>query len=265
MPTKAGRPCRHPGCSGVSRRSSGLCDTHSRASHRKRGRNPLQSYYTTGWAKASKAFLKANPFCRECGRLGKTTLATVTDHITPHRGDYDLFWNEANWQPLCKPCHDRKTASEDGAPHAKPERLPTPSCRVRLVCGPPASGKTTYVERRKQPDDIVIDLDAIYADMSGRSPHSAKQTWLAAALRERNRLLGTLAVADPDRVAWVIVSAPIKDRLWWIERLQPELVTVLTTPAAECVARIQRDPERQANATVSIAAVHRWWQREVGI
>jgi 5-methylcytosine-specific restriction protein A len=25
-----------------------------------------------------------------------------------------LFWNETNWQPLCKECHDRKTATEDG-------------------------------------------------------------------------------------------------------------------------------------------------------
>jgi 5-methylcytosine-specific restriction protein A len=23
-----------------------------------------------------------------------------------------LFWDEDNWQALCKPCHDRKTAVE---------------------------------------------------------------------------------------------------------------------------------------------------------
>ena len=39
--------------------------------------------------------------------------ATVVDHITPHRGDKKLFWDEDNWQPLCKRCHDKKTMTED--------------------------------------------------------------------------------------------------------------------------------------------------------
>jgi len=47
----------------------------------------------------------------ECQRNGKLSPATVVDHILPHRGDEDLFWDESNWQPLCKRCHDRKTGS----------------------------------------------------------------------------------------------------------------------------------------------------------
>lgn len=40
--------------------------------------------------------------------------ATVVDHIIPHRGDLSsaAFWDETNWQPLCKRHHDRKTARE---------------------------------------------------------------------------------------------------------------------------------------------------------
>ena len=30
-----------------------------------------------------------------------------------------------------------------------------------VVCGPPASGKTTYVKQHMIPGDIVVDLDAI--------------------------------------------------------------------------------------------------------
>ncbi|WP_400245601.1 HNH endonuclease [Niallia sp. JL1B1071] len=45
--------------------------------------------------------------------MGKLEKATVVDHIVPHRGDQDLFWDETNWQPLCKSCHDRKTMTED--------------------------------------------------------------------------------------------------------------------------------------------------------
>ena len=36
----------------------------------------------------------------------------VVDHVVPHRGDQRLFWDERNWAPACKPCHDAKTARE---------------------------------------------------------------------------------------------------------------------------------------------------------
>lgn len=44
---------------------------------------------------------------------GRYVRATVVDHIKPHRGDQRLFWDEDNWQALCKECHDRKTLTED--------------------------------------------------------------------------------------------------------------------------------------------------------
>lgn len=49
-----------------------------------------------------------------CTAEGRPRPATVVDHKTPHKGDPVLFWDEANWQPLCAPHHNQKTASEDG-------------------------------------------------------------------------------------------------------------------------------------------------------
>jgi hypothetical protein len=48
----------------------------------------------------------------------------------------------------------------DGGDLARPD-LPMPACRVKLVCGPPAAGKTTYVLHNFTPGDIIIDLDVI--------------------------------------------------------------------------------------------------------
>lgn len=59
-------------------------------------------------------FLRRNPLCVECEKQGRLVPATVVDHVIPHKGDYEKFWNESNWQALCKSCHDRKTAREDG-------------------------------------------------------------------------------------------------------------------------------------------------------
>ena len=62
---------------------------------------------------ARKFFLKRHPWCIRCKAKGRLVPATVVDHITPHRGDAKLFWDEKNWQPLCKSCHDHKTMTED--------------------------------------------------------------------------------------------------------------------------------------------------------
>jgi len=42
------------------------------------------------------------------------TAALVVDHIQPHKGNDDLFWDASNWQSLCEACHNLKTATEDG-------------------------------------------------------------------------------------------------------------------------------------------------------
>jgi 5-methylcytosine-specific restriction protein A len=62
--------------------------------------------YNHEWRKARTEYLAMHPHCRECATHGVTRLATVVDHIIPHRGDKHLFWHRANWQPLCKSCHD---------------------------------------------------------------------------------------------------------------------------------------------------------------
>lgn len=54
-------------------------------------------------------FLAHNPLCVLCKRLGRTVLASIVDHIVPHRGDMVLFWDVTNWQSLCVTCHNVKS------------------------------------------------------------------------------------------------------------------------------------------------------------
>jgi 5-methylcytosine-specific restriction protein A len=66
--------------------------------------------YSSGrWKRVRSGFLKRNPLCRACGAR-----ATVVDHIRGHGGADWLqwFWLEANWQPLCSPCHSKKSGNE---------------------------------------------------------------------------------------------------------------------------------------------------------
>ncbi|MFK7238635.1 HNH endonuclease [Acinetobacter baumannii] len=72
-----------------------------------------QRGYDAEWKKHRDQFLLEHPLCVECRRKGYVMPATVVDHIIPHKGDKDLFWNKSNWQPLCETHHNIKTASED--------------------------------------------------------------------------------------------------------------------------------------------------------
>lgn len=65
------------------------------------------------WRKARSGFLAENPLCRYCSQQGRTTAATVVDHVIPHRGDMRIFWDESLWQALCKRCHDSIKAKEE--------------------------------------------------------------------------------------------------------------------------------------------------------
>lgn len=64
--------------------------------------------YDSRWTLARRGFLAKHPRCTRCGDP-----ATVVDHIRPHRGDRDLFWQRSNWQPLCQPCHNRAKQREE--------------------------------------------------------------------------------------------------------------------------------------------------------
>ena len=72
--------------------------------------NAYQRGYNKRWAKARQTVLSRQPLCVVCQQAGLVTEATEVDHIRPHRGDSNVFWDSGNWQALCKSCHSRKTA-----------------------------------------------------------------------------------------------------------------------------------------------------------
>ena len=84
-------------------------------------RSSTERGYTWAWTKARNAYLKDNPLCVYCGQDGRITAANVVNHKVPHRGDQELFWNEENWESLCKRHHDSdaQMAERSGRVRAK--------------------------------------------------------------------------------------------------------------------------------------------------
>jgi 5-methylcytosine-specific restriction endonuclease McrA len=67
-------------------------------------------YNNTRWRKKRRAQLNEYPLCEMCLELDRTTIATVADHVIPHRGNEHLFWN-GKLQSLCADCHNGPKAS----------------------------------------------------------------------------------------------------------------------------------------------------------
>ncbi|WP_340080684.1 HNH endonuclease [Streptococcus agalactiae] len=112
MPRRPSTPCKQSGCPNLVSYGNKYCDDH-KANHTFDAKSTKAKGYNSRWNKARLRYLKLHPLCVYCQRKGRLTKATVVDHITPHRGDQDLFWNQTNWQSLCKSCHDRKTKTAD--------------------------------------------------------------------------------------------------------------------------------------------------------
>jgi 5-methylcytosine-specific restriction protein A len=120
MPWKPKSICSYPGCNELTH--DRYCSKHKREVNKER--NEMNSkIYNNRWRKASKAYLKDNPLCVHCKKEDRLTPATEVDHIIPHGGDMKRFWDKSNWQSLCKKCHSKKTALEDGGFGNTPKSL----------------------------------------------------------------------------------------------------------------------------------------------
>lgn len=113
MPSRPKVPCNKPGCRELV--EGGYCTAHKRQTYKEdrmqRGSSNDRGY-TSKWRTARKGYLAKHPLCVHCLNFGIITGANEVDHIIPHRGDWTVFWDSTNWQPLCKRCHSRKTATE---------------------------------------------------------------------------------------------------------------------------------------------------------
>ncbi|WP_326659602.1 AAA family ATPase [Streptomyces sp. NBC_00385] len=249
MPSRP--PSRCTSC-GTRRDARGNCPNCRPASQRKAAHTRADwrwVYDDKRWPPLRDQVLSEEALCRAgCGRP-----PGVVDHIRPHRGDEQLAFDRANLQAMCKPCHDSKTAVETGFAGGGPKRLAP--AKVTLVCGPPCSGKTTYVRDRAQPGDLVVDWDALAQALGSPHPwdHPAPLTPFIAEARDA--VTARLGRSHAVENAWLIATAPRDaDR----QRLAPAgaTVVVLATDEDECVRRARQD-SRPAG---TIEAIESWWR-----
>ena len=118
MPYGSAKECSRPACHRIVPYGVRYCDEHrkqkNRTDHQIYKSKETQAFYKTStWRHTRADVLAYEPFCRQCALVGVKTIATEVDHIVPIAAGGDK-WDRDNMQPLCTPCHSRKTASEVG-------------------------------------------------------------------------------------------------------------------------------------------------------
>ena len=235
-----------------------VLDTKAGATERIRGR---------AWMQERKTALIAGLFtCVDCGHV---SASNEIDHDTPlEQGGAN---HQSNYRVRCIPCHAAKSKRDgsarrnynpqDNMAHMqellrpsglRPSRIP-----LTIVCGPAGGGKSTFIKKHKAKGDLVIDMDAIRAELGIGSEQWDAST-LERSLSRRNELLAGLATSSAPQ-AWFIVSAATNaEREWWKQALQPERLVVVMASQALCLHRISAS--RQGDrATRSVRATVKWW------
>lgn len=268
MPERPLRPCQSPGC-GVLGKGT-YCEAHGqqrqrerhRAHDQRRGSSTARGY-DYAWQRLRLRKLKTDPLCAFHLERRETVLAQVVDHIKTiaEAPELRLVWG--NLRSLCKPCHDKRTLSES-SPAPRPRGLKPSRIPLTILCGPAGSGKTTWIEKRAGPNDLVIDLAIIKQRLAhGADCYGVAGPLLRRALVERNRLLASLATDSTHDRAWFVVGAPLAtDRRWWQDALRPERILVFEVDPGECQRRIEAS-RCGRHRDMSIRIAFQWWEQYV--
>lgn len=141
MALAAKRPCAQFGCRELVPHGVKHCTKHSkdnsalnarRAYDRDRDSQDHRRIYGLAvWSKLRMMKLRQDPYCELADlcvkRTGRPAAASVVDHIKSVQERPDLSLDMDNLRSCCKPCHDKRTATEQGFAQTKTDPEPPQS------------------------------------------------------------------------------------------------------------------------------------------
>lgn len=190
--------------------------------------------------------------CEHCGRpivhaydcIGHHAIELTEDNV----GDAEISLNPENVKLVHFRCHNdihKRFGCETGK-------------RVYYVHGSPLSGKSTFVREAASPNDLVVDMDSIYAGISVNPMHRNSQRLKQNAFIVRDCLLDQIKCRTGKwQSAWVIATEALAtNRARMIEQLGAEEIRI-DTPEAVCMDRACERP----NADDARRYVADYWKR----
>lgn len=214
-----------------------------------------QIYNSKRWiTKREYVFSKNFGICERCGRPGEEVHHKI--YLTPENiHNPEIVYGEDNLELLCRDCHfdeHRKTNPlsnnfkkrvrlTNNGMYFDDEGNPQPVKRW-LVCGAPASGKTTYVLDHMDHGDLVIDFDLIGQALSLQGKDEVPDNLVETVSGVIDYLYRLVIDGKIDaRNIWIVASLPKdKERDLIAERLNAVIVSI-DTDIESCIANIMND------------------------
>ena len=135
---------------------------------------------------------------------------------------------------------------------------------IYIICGPPGSGKTTFVKKHAKYGDLIVDVDAIFHALTGLPWYEKPQPLLPLVLSVRDFVVGRIKYHVYKKAfynAWVITGgASLEYRNRLAMSLEPAQVYVLEVPPGECIRRIFNDERRKEHWERWQDLVYKWWR-----
>lgn len=158
-----------------------------------------------------------------------TAKATQADHIIPV-ADGGSMWDPENLRAACQWCNTWRAQRQKNR-----EGWRRADTHIVLVMGPPAAGKSTYVQEHAGPADVVVDYDAISRALGPLPEQGHGGVRHDMVMQVRGRLLTQLRRGDlPARRAWIVTCDPRAEAIY------PHHAVVVLDPGKDEVLRRAR-------------------------
>lgn len=133
---------------------------------------------------------------------------------------------------------------------------------INIVCGPPGSGKTTYVLKEKHRGDVIIDLDLLFQAVTGLPMYDRPEALLGFVIDLKRAAIEQAVFFHTKNMisnVWIITGgAKAEDRCEIARYYRADHVYVLNPSTDECVRRISLDTRRNSKLVHWRKIVQKW-------
>lgn len=136
-----------------------------------------------------------------------------------------------------------------------------PRREVFLIYGSPLSGKTSYLDEIRVKGDLILDIDAIRACISGLEIHEIPKGLTPIVFGIRDYILDAIKVKQGfwDR-AYIVGGFPLYAERERIKRMTGAEEIFIDTPKEECLRRLHEDPKGRDIESWE-RFINEWWER----
>lgn len=212
----------------------------------------MKLYQSKAWHDLRQALiLERGLHCEECGKLVPHPSDLIGDHVielTPDNvQDPMIALNPDNVRLICDDCHNRKH-----------KRFGYNSKSVFIIYGSPCSGKTTMVNQLKLRGDIIVDMDRLYAAISGCRMYDKPDNIKTVVFAVRDAMLDAIKTRHGQWVnAYVVGGYPHKAQREALARKLGAQLIYCEATKEECMARAE---ERGVFASEWKKYIDRWFE-----